>query len=399
MFEIASESRLAEKINNSKQNQRLNRIIYLNFISHSLYCKIIMEEVTLKPKFAIEHPILESLKDLQTQHGLKYENYRRYRSYCSRRLHRIRRSLNVHQGIASSAKARHQRGRKLMDISNLMVLEAGEENAEYGERILLIPLILAERAWAYAMQLKQEISEHPRRRFHLARRLKKASQHAQRFEKLCHDPDSPCTDRTKEEATAYAAYITGLYHVEREAWSEAKENLSKALSIYFKLSISIKKDEVLEHYRQRIDELRASLRYCAFSLGDQDVRKSVKVELPPTLQFHDLAYMHAKLIEQEVVSVKRAEPEKDKKLEKESVGQSQEQKKSTSAVDDEEEEEDDEFEETREAVDDDTENAEDEDEDEDEEDDDDEDDDKKQSGPRAGGVTGLVKGWLGGAWS
>lgn len=349
-----------------------------------------------KPKFNIEHPILESLKDLQTQHGLKYENYRRYRSYCSRRLHRLRRSLNVYQGVASSAKARHQRGRKLMDISNLMVLEAGEENAEYGERMLLIPLMLAERAWAYAMQLKQEISEHPRRRFHLIRRFKKASEHAQRFEKLCYDPESPCTEGAKQEATAYAAYITGLYYVEREAWSDAKENLSKALSIYFKLSVSIRKDEVLEHYRQRIDELRASLRYCAFSLGDQDIKKSIKVELPATLQFHDLAYVHAKQIEQEIANAKKVEPEKVRASEKEKSVESPKQEKvqpdKVEAAD--EEEEEDEFEETREGVDDDTENEDDED-----EEDDDDDDDQKQSGSRGGGVTGLVKGWLGGAWS
>lgn len=279
-----------------------------------------------------------------------------------------------------------------------MVLEAGEEDAEYGERMLLIPLILAERAWAYAMQLKQEISEHPRRRFHLVRRFKKASEHAQRFEKLCYDPGSPCTDRTKQEATAYAAYITGLYNVEREAWSDAKKNLIKALSIYFKLSIPIRKDEVLEHYRQRIDELRASLRYCAFSLGDQDTKKSIKVELPATLQFHDLAYVHAKQIEQEIANAKKVDIEKVKAGEKEKPVESPKQEKTQSdkvEAADEEEEDDEKFEETREGVDDDTEN---EDDDEEEEDDDD-DDDQKQSGTRVGGVTGLVKGWLGGAWS
>lgn len=327
--------------------------------------------------------VFESLKDSQMQHGLKYENYRSYRVYCSRRLHRIRRSLNVYQGVSNSAKARHQRGRRLMDISNAMVIEAGQD---YGERMLLIPLILSERAWAYAMQLKQEISEHPRRRFHLFRRFEKASEHARRFERLCNDPESPCTEITKQEATAYASYITGLYNVERESWVEAKENLNKAIFLYLKLSILEKKDEVLEQYRQRIDELRANLRYCAFSLGDQDAKKSVKVELPGTLQFHDLAYKHVKQVEQENTPAKKTETGKEKLDEKDKTVESQKILFANEAID----EEDDEFEETREGTDDDTEN---------EDQDDDEDDDKKQSGSRAGGVTGLVKGWLGGAWS
>lgn len=331
----------------------------------------------------IDVPILESIKDLQTQHGLNYENYQRYRSYCSRRLHRLRRSLNVHQGVASSAKARHQRGRKLMDVNNAMVLEAGEKDKEYGERMLVIPLCLAERAWSYAMQLKQEIQEHPRRRFHLVRRLKKAADHAQRFEKLCHDPESPCSDRTKEEATAYAAYITGMYLVERENWNEAKEKLRLALSIYFKLSLSIRQDITLEHYSQRIEELRASLRYCAFNSGDKDSKKQHKVKLPATLQFHDLAFRHAKQLEQEQDTLTK-KVEIDKGAVKMEVEQSPAQ---PATVDDEE----DEFEETHEG-------PEDESELDSEEDSDEGDDDQQNTGSRVGGVTGLVRNWLGG-WS
>lgn len=261
-----------------------------------------------------------------------------------------------------------------------MVLEAGEKNPEYAERMLIIPLCLAERAWSYAMQLKQEKNEAPRKRFHLVRRLKKASDHAQRFEKLCHDPESPCTDSTKLEATAYAAYITGAYQVERELWKEAKDNLNKSLDIYFKLSVSIRNDDILEHYRQRIDELRASLRYCTFNLADQDTKNPIKVQLPPTLQFHDLAFKHVKELEKEKESDKNAAV----------------QKAPESVVAD--EEDDDEFEETQEGVE--VENQDDDEDDESRESDNEDDDDDKngQAGSRVAGVTGLVKNWFGGAW-
>lgn len=333
----------------------------------------------------IDIDILGLTKDLQAQHGLKYENYERYRSYCTRHLHRLRRSLNVHQGVQSSAKARHQRARRLLDISIEMVLEAGEKNQEYAERMLTIPLFLAERAWAYAMHLKHEGSEryalqnkdenvekHPRGRFHMVRRLKKASEHAQRFEKLCHDPESPCSDRTKQEASAYASYITGLYNIERTDWKDAEQNLSKALKIYFKLSVAIRKDDVLELYRQRIDELRASLRYCIFNLADQDLKKKKSsVQLPSVLQFHDIAFKHAQkqleLAQQEEAETKKdAESKKDAEIDAEI------------------------YDEAKDEI---SEQAEEEEEVEDEDTDDDD------LEPSQGGVTQLVKGWLGSAWS
>lgn len=331
----------------------------------------------------IELPVLESIKDLQSQHGLKYENYRRYRSYCSRKLHRLRRSLNVHQGIAPSAKARHQRGRKLMDISNQMVLDAGEKDQDYAERMLMIPLCLAERAWSYAMQLKQEVSDQPRRRFHLVRRLKKATEHAQRFEKLCHDPESPCSERTKQESVAYAAYITGLYELERGNWIQSKDNLNKALTIYISLSICVQKDDILEHYRQRIEELRASLRYCQFNIGVQE-SKDVSLRLPSQLQFRDLAFKHAIAAQNQLGTqeLKKVEEVKNEP----SAAPASVQVKSEHKVAEEEEDEDDQFEETHEGV------------ESEEEDTDSEEDDQAQPS-RGGGVTGLVKGWLGGAWS
>lgn len=366
------------------------------------------EAMDASPTLSIELPIYEYVRDAQLQHGLKYDDHRQYRSYCSRKIHRIRRSLNVHQGIASSAKARHQRGRKLMDISNAMVLEAGEKVQEYAERMLVIPLCLAERAWSYAMQLKQEITECPRKRFHLVRRLEKAAQHATRFEKLCHDPESPCTERTKKEATAYANYMNGLFKMEREDWAGAKEAFYNCLVLYTTLSLSVTKESFVEQYRLRIDELKASLRYCTFTLGEKPTEH--KLKLPSTLQFHDLAFRHAKLVQEQesklaqatpVVSPKKAlesptvaTPTKAKASPAQAKAPVAAQKQASPPVaaagDDDDE---DEFEETQEAL------ADDQSDQDDETEESDDNDDKQQQQQSRGGVTGLVKGWLGGAWS
>lgn len=299
----------------------------------------------------IDLPILETIKDCQMKHGLKYENYQRYMSYCSRRLHRLRKSLNVHQGVAPTAKARHQRGRKLMEISNAMILEAGEKNHEYGERMLLISLFLVERAWSHSMLLKQEASEEPRKKFHMVRRLKKASQYAEKFVNLCFDPESPCTERTKEEVTAYGAYVRGLYSMECRDWAAAKDLFNEALRIYFKVSIPILNDEIQQSYRQKIEELRANLKYCLFNLGEKDnsSKTKIKVHLPSNMQFIDIAGRHAKLLIEQEEQAKEALPNQHDKIPDVNDGQQDENKQEELEQDD--EEEDEEFEESREAFD------------------------------------------------
>lgn len=71
----------------------------------------------------------------------------------------------------------------------------------------------AERAWSYAMQLKQEANTEPRKRFHLLSRLRKAVKHAEELERLCESnrvdaktkleaqvtTDTCCTARAEQE--------------------------------------------------------------------------------------------------------------------------------------------------------------------------------------------------------
>lgn len=74
-------------------------------------------------------------------------------------------------------------------------------------------LMEAERAWSYAMQLKQEANTEPRKRFHLLSRLRKAAKHSENLEKLC---ESPRVDaKTKLEAqvrTRETLQMKGRHH-------------------------------------------------------------------------------------------------------------------------------------------------------------------------------------------
>lgn len=199
--------------------------------------------------------ILQIIKDSQQQHGLRHEDYQRYRGYCSRRLRRLRKALGFKMGN------RHKFVGKKVTVEILS-----------DSRYLLLVLMDAERAWSYAMQLKQEANTEPRKRFHLFSRLRKAVKHAEELEHLC---DSNCVDaKTKLEAQAYTAYLKGMLSFELQEWKGAMEALHKCKTIYEKLASAFT-DEQAVLYRQRVEEISPNIRYCDYNIGDQTAIKEL----------------------------------------------------------------------------------------------------------------------------
>ena len=92
-------------------------------------------------------------------------------------------------------------------------------------RHLQIVLVSAERAWAHAMQLKQdgaavgEDGPAPRKRHYALRRLSKAAAWAAELARLA---GGTCDTRSALEAEAYASWMCGNLGMEREAdWQAA----------------------------------------------------------------------------------------------------------------------------------------------------------------------------------
>lgn len=100
-------------------------------------------------------------------------------------------------------------------------------------------LVMAERAWAHAMALKE--STEPRAKFHSNRRLGKAAKWSLHLLNLC---NAKADERTKLEAESYHALFVGNILVEKENWKSAHEYLMKAkydsqlFSFYFFLNFS-----------------------------------------------------------------------------------------------------------------------------------------------------------------
>jgi signal recognition particle subunit SRP68 len=81
-------------------------------------------------------------------------------------------------------------------------------------RYLHIPLVMAERAWAYFMQLKEESKTQDRKKFHMISRLRKATKHAEELKELVGSDGILCDERTELEVTAYSAWLRATLSLE-----------------------------------------------------------------------------------------------------------------------------------------------------------------------------------------
>lgn len=133
---------------------------------------------------------------------------------------------------------------------------------------LLIPLVSAERCWAYAAERKQNAEATQKTsatmKHHCARKLKRAAQWAQKLSELTKKLGNA---RTTLEAEAYASYMQGNFLVHlRDNWKQALLNLKRAKVIYEGLSRSSETAENQIVFKQQIEEIEPVARFCSYNL-------------------------------------------------------------------------------------------------------------------------------------
>ncbi|KAJ3079824.1 signal recognition particle subunit srp68 [Quaeritorhiza haematococci] len=189
--------------------------------------------------------VLATVNDARNMHGLRHQDYQRYRQFCARKIHRVRKAANLVQG------------KKKFEKKDVTI-----ENAETIKH-LEIPLFQAERAWSYAMQLKRESASEPRKRHHLMKRLKKAAEAAAKLEQICQE--GKVDTRTALDVQAYAALMAGYVLFEKQSWQEALDKFAAARTIYEKLaSAGTAQQEALCY--SAMDTIDPNIRYCAYNL-------------------------------------------------------------------------------------------------------------------------------------
>jgi signal recognition particle subunit SRP68 len=199
-------------------------------------------DISSLPKFSIS--VLAYTKAAQLQNGLRHNNYLRYRRYCSNRLRTLRRRVGFsHRApkqvpppgamgafTRGTAKGKPHRGGAHTFVRRALRSDFTDP------RYPFLALVSAERAWAYAMQLKQESeggsNDNTRLKFHFLQRLRKAVFWSGQLKRLA---AARGDERTALECEAYHTWLAGNVALESDNWQKALERLVHTRTIYNQL--------------------------------------------------------------------------------------------------------------------------------------------------------------------
>lgn len=195
-------------------------------------------------------PLTRHVREARSTHGLKHGDYLRYRKYCAKRLRRIYKSTRFLHGRGNYQKR------------DLLAEDVKES------RMLLIPLVSAERCWAHAAERKQH-SEATQRygsitKHHCARRLKRGVQWAEILSDIAR---KVANARTALEAEAYASFMAGNFLVQLNGpWDQALQKLTRSKIIYEALARSSSNIDDQIIFKQQIEEIEPVVHFCSYNL-------------------------------------------------------------------------------------------------------------------------------------
>lgn len=200
-------------------------------------------EVDGLPQLTLD--ILSELRDMQQTHGLRSADFGRYRQFCQRKIRRI----------CKAQKFLHGSGKKY--VPRPVVAGEVQNNA-----LILLVLLQAERAWAYAEDLKEMNSEGDvRKHHHRVARLNRAAKWSRDLHELT---VARCDENTQLQAEGYHYEKVGLVELAKLNYEPALEAYTKAKDVWTKLaSVSSLKELIL----QRVGDLEQNRRLCGYKLG------------------------------------------------------------------------------------------------------------------------------------
>lgn len=133
-------------------------------------------------------------------------------------------------------------------------------------RFLHVPLVSAERAWAHAMDLKNQIEQNmePAKRHYLVRRLTKAVAHAAELVQLTAER---CDARSNLEAEAYSAWMAGTLLLEKETdWEGALSRFLRARKLLEEL-FKVGDFDQRATCRHFLDQVEPAVRFCEYQIS------------------------------------------------------------------------------------------------------------------------------------
>ena len=210
--------------------------------------------------------LLPMITVAQNQNGLRHKDYQRYQSYCSRKLRKLRCTLKLTQGRTRE-----------------FIKKEITPEVAINSKVLLIKVFEVERYWAYAMHLKQKVSQSimdtKRTQKEMKDKFKQAATSAAELLSLCKLKLG--TDNTVFEAEAYSLFLQGQALVENEKPGEAEKTFKEALKCMHKANelyamLKKGKDPITQIlYKEKMDQIEPFIRLALFKMGT-DAEKNKK---------------------------------------------------------------------------------------------------------------------------
>ncbi|KAJ3438145.1 signal recognition particle 68 kda protein [Anaeramoeba flamelloides] len=222
----------------------------------------------------ISFSTLTLIQVARNENGIKHYDYQRYRHFCSKKLHKLRKQCQMTHGT----------GKKY--VPKPIRVETTKS-----DRQLLILLFSAERAWAYASELK-EAQVNPRVKFRMRNRLKKCAKWAVQLLEIATEK---CTDRTLLEIQAYADTMVGNSLLEYENFKEALERFLRAKTVFEQLS-KVGEFVLSEICESQTKEVEIGIRYCTFNISKENkLSKKEIIEMISQNETQGLTLLRSKL--------------------------------------------------------------------------------------------------------
>ena len=246
-------------------------------------------KIRMTEKFSITIHLY--LNTIQENNDLKHFNYHKYNNYLTNKILKIRQklpfpsissiSINSNNLNTSNTSTTLQTSTKSLKTKKNTGNQGNTQTKEFqmkkvssegvkDEKVLLLPLLLAERCYCKALISKNLYLKllKSKLRHNILKFLSKSLKFLQEFEVLI---EKYCTEQTILEMKAYKHYILGYYYLEKENWNECYKAYYIAMTIYKELiehlnSFSydlIGQKEVFKLYLTRIEP---SLRFCCYNL-------------------------------------------------------------------------------------------------------------------------------------
>ncbi|KAJ1734210.1 signal recognition particle subunit srp68 [Coemansia sp. Benny D160-2] len=213
-----------------------------------------MDQSPLKSK-SVEFDIFGYIHKTRQTYGIRAQDYMRYRRYCAHHLRNVRKATRLSQGSSTSYKP--------IVVTAEMVSEA---------RHIEILVLQTERAWAFAMDLRELHSrtEEPRQHYHLVRRLKAACKAGRYLADVAH---AVCDLQTALAASAYWLQMQSQLRFELEEWEAAMDSAVFSRVISEQLAVSGSSERYALCHAM-IEELDPIVRLAAYQTGMNETNRS-----------------------------------------------------------------------------------------------------------------------------